>query len=65
MNSNEVSVGIGIGDLCAITQIVFLILKWTGVISWAWPIVLIPLWVFLGYIAIVVVIAIIVAIVAG
>ena len=37
----------GIG-LLGVVQIVFVILKAIGVITWSWPITLIPLWIELG-----------------
>ena len=36
-------------------QIVFIILKLTDVIHWPWPVVLIPMWVDLGFMAIILV----------
>lgn len=45
--------GIGILD---VVQIVLIILKLVGVIKWSWWIVLIPLWITLGMIALFVVI---------
>lgn len=43
--------GLGILD---VVQIVFIILKLIGVITWPWHIVLIPLWITLGAIAIII-----------
>jgi len=52
MNNKHSSSGIGI---LAVVQIVFIILKVLGiapVASWSWGLVLIPLWIDLGIIAI-------------
>ena len=43
--------GLGIVD---VVQIVFIILKLIGVITWSWPVVLIPLWIILGIIAVII-----------
>ena len=34
--------------ILGVLQIVFLVLKLTGLITWSWPVVLIPLWISLG-----------------
>lgn len=47
-NSNSSS---GMGIL-GVLQIVFLVLKLTGLITWSWLVVLIPLWVSLGILVI-------------
>lgn len=47
-NSNSSS---GMGIL-GVLQIVFLVLKLTGLITWSWPVVLIPLWISLGILVI-------------
>ena len=47
-NSNSSS---GMGILGAL-QIVFLVLKLTGLITWSWLVVLIPFWISLGTLAI-------------
>ena len=46
MNENPKSSGLGI---LAVLQIVFLILKLTGLIDWSWWLVLVPLWVDIGF----------------
>ena len=43
--------GLGILD---VVQIIFIILKLIGVITWPWHIVLIPLWIILGATAIII-----------
>ena len=43
--NNSSSSGMGI---LGVLQIVFLALKLTGLITWSWPVVLIPLWISLG-----------------
>lgn len=37
-------------SLLGVVQIVFIILKLVGVITWSWPVILIPLWIQLGVI---------------
>lgn len=39
-------------DILGVVQIVFLVLKLTGLIAWSWPVVLIPLWISLGILVI-------------
>ena len=46
MNKESKSSGLGIS---AVLQIVFLILKLTGLIDWSWWLVLVPLWVDIGF----------------
>ena len=46
MNKEPKSSGLGI---LAVLQIVFLILKLTGLIDWSWWLVLVPLWVDIGF----------------
>lgn len=53
-SSNKSSSG-GIGTL-GVIQIVFIILKCTGLINWSWAAVLIPLWIELGIVALVILI---------
>lgn len=38
--------------ILGIIQIVFIILKAVGVITWSWPVTLIPLWIELGAIVV-------------
>ena len=47
------SSGSGVGIL-GVLQIIFIVLKLVGVIAWPWHIVLIPLWIDLGLIALIV-----------
>ena len=47
-NSNIQISGIGIGTLSWLTFIVFLILKLTGVITWAWWLVWLPVMIWGG-----------------
>ena len=46
MSEESKSSGLGIS---AVLQIVFLILKLTGLIDWSWWLVLVPLWVDIGF----------------
>ena len=46
MNYESKSSGLGIS---AVLQIVFLVLKLTGLIDWSWWLVLVPLWVDIGF----------------
>lgn len=62
---NNVTVDFNIGGILSILLIVFIILKIAGVISWSWGLVLLPLWIGLGIIGIVFLIAIIIAIIAA
>ena len=50
-NKSSNYTGLGILD---VVQIVFIILKLIGVITWSWPVVLIPLWIILGIIAVII-----------
>lgn len=50
----------GMGIL-GILQVIFLVLKFTGLIKWSWPVVLIPLWISL-IIFVVFIISVIVAV---
>ena len=56
-NSNSSS---GMGIL-GVLQIVFLVLKLTGLITWSWLVVLIPLWISLGILVIFLICAFVVA----
>lgn len=59
MNSkNNNSSGLGV---LGVLQIIFLVLKLTGLITWSWVLVLIPLWISLGILALLV-IAVIIAV---
>ena len=46
MNEKSKSSGLGIS---AVLQIVFLVLKLTRLIDWSWWLVLVPLWVDIGF----------------
>ena len=61
---NNITADFNIGDILSILLIIFIILKVAGVINWSWGIVLLPLWIGLGAIGIICLIAIIIAIVA-
>ena len=39
-------------DLLTVLQVVFIVFKLTDLISWSWPVVLIPLWISLGIFAV-------------
>lgn len=62
---NDATVDFNIGDILLILLIIFIILKVAGVINWSWGIVLLPLWIDLGAIGIICLIAIIIAIVVA
>ena len=47
--SSNNSTGMGI---LGVLQVIFLVLKLTGLITWSWPVVLIPFWISLGTLAI-------------
>ena len=46
MSEESKSSGLGIS---AVLQIVFLVLKLTGLIDWSWWLVLVPLWADIGF----------------
>ena len=46
MSEESKSSGLGIS---AVLQIVFLVLKLTGLIDWSWWLVLVPLWTDIGF----------------
>lgn len=52
----------GVGIL-TVMQIVFITLKLCNLIDWAWPIVLIPLWIQLGIIFILLVVLVLILII--
>lgn len=58
-NKRNSSSSSGIGIL-GVLQIVFLVLKLTGLITWSWAVVLIPLWISLGILVIFLIVTIIV-----
>ena len=51
-------------SLLSVIQIVFIILKLVGVITWSWPVVLIPLWIQLGVIIVVLVVMLVMVLIA-
>lgn len=58
-NKRNSSSSSGIGIL-GVLQIVFLVLKLTGLITWSWTVVLIPLWINLVMLVIFLIVTIIV-----
>lgn len=58
-NKRNSSSSSGMGIL-GVLQIVFFVLKLTGLITWSWPVVLIPLWISLVMLVIFLIVAIIV-----
>lgn len=62
-NKRNSSSSSGIGIL-GVLQIVFLVLKLTGLITWSWTVVLIPLWISLGILVIFLIIALTVVLVS-
>ena len=58
-NKRNSSSSSGIGIL-GVLQIVFLVLKLTGLITWSWTVVLIPLWISLVMLVIFLIVTIIV-----
>lgn len=62
MNNEKITINWNIDGILLILLILFIILKVTGVISWSWGIVLIPLWILLGIIGVACFLAIIVII---
>ena len=65
MNNEKITIDWNIDGILLILLILFIILKVTGVISWSWTIVLLPLWILLGIIVVAFFLAIIVAIVVA
>lgn len=57
MNNESKSSGLGI---LAVMQIVFLVLKLTGLIDWSWWLVLVPLWADIGFSLLYIIIALII-----
>ena len=64
MNNEKITIDWNIDGILLILLILFIILKVTGVISWSWGIVLLPLWILLGIIGVACFLAIIAIIVA-
>lgn len=65
MNNEKITINWNIDGILLILLILFIVLKVTGVISWGWGIVLLPLWILLGIIGVAFFLAIIVAIVVA
>ena len=65
MNNEKITINWNIDGILLILLILFIILKATGVISWSWAIVLLPLWILLGIIGVAFFLAIIVAIIVA
>lgn len=57
MNNESKSSGLGIS---AVLQIVFLVLKLTGLIDWSWWLVLVPLWADIGFSLLYIILALII-----
>ena len=65
MNNEKITIDWNIDGILLILLILFIILKVTGVISWGWGIVLLPLWILLGIIGIAFFLTIVVAIIVA
>ena len=65
MNNEKITIDWNIGNIPLILLILFIILKVTGVISWSWGIVLLPLWILLGIIGVAFFLTIVVAIIVA
>ena len=65
MNNEKITINWNIDGILLILLILFIILKVTGVISWSWGIVLLPLWILLGIIGVVCFLAIVIAIIVA
>ena len=65
MNKKDITIDCNINSILLILLILFIILKVTGVISWSWAIVLIPLWILLGIIGVAFFLTIVVAIIVA
>ena len=63
MNKENITIDLNISGILSLLLILFIILKITGVISWGWGIVLLPLWILLGIIGVVCILAIVIAII--
>ena len=57
MSEEQKSSGLGI---LAVLQIVFLVLKLTGLIDWSWWLVLVPLWADIGFGLLLIILALII-----
>ena len=65
MNNEKITINWNIDGILLILLILFIILKITGVISWSWGIVLLPLWILLGIIGVAFFLTIVVAIIVA
>ena len=65
MNNEKITINWNIDSILLILLILFIILKVTGVISWGWGIVLLPLWILLGIIGVAFFLTIVVAIIVA
>lgn len=65
MNNEKITINWNIDGILLILLILFIILKVTGVISWSWGIVLLPLWILLGIIGVACFLTIVIAIIAA
>ena len=63
MNNEKITINWNIDGIFLILLILFIILKVTGVVSWSWGIVLLPLWILLGIIGVACFLTIVVAII--
>ena len=63
MDKKNITIDFNIGGILLILLIIFIVLKVTGVISWGWGVVLLPLWIGLGLFGIGFILTIIVAII--
>lgn len=51
-------------SLLGVIQIVFIILKLVGVITWSWPVILIPLWIQLSAIIVMLAVMLVMVLIA-
>ena len=65
MNNEKITIDWNIDGILSILLILFIILKVTGVISWSWGIVLIPLWILLGIVGVAFFLTIVIAIIVA
>ena len=65
MNNEKITIDWNIDGILLILLILFIILKVTGVISWSWAFVLLPLWILLGIIGVACFLTIVIAIIVA
>ena len=65
MNNEKITINWNIDGILLILLFLFIILKVTGMISWSWGIVLLPLWILLGIIGVAFFLTIVVAIIVA